>query len=80
MRLRDHPNLTRQHRTNMLQSVAITVGVGKSHVAQALGHLAIRQGAEVRFYKTSRVLAPSPAVTPIGPDPNASPKSPDHTC
>src|SRR5690242_5282685 len=33
------------------------VGVGKSHVAQALGHLAIRQGAEVRFIKTSRVLA-----------------------
>jgi DNA replication protein DnaC len=26
-------------------------------VAQALGHLAIRQGAEVRFYKTSRALA-----------------------
>jgi DNA replication protein DnaC len=33
------------------------VGVGKSHVAQALGHLAIRHGAEVRFYKTSRALA-----------------------
>lgn len=33
------------------------VGVGKTHVAQALGHLAIRQGAEVRFAKTSRVLA-----------------------
>src|SRR5688572_4173948 len=33
------------------------VGVGKSHVAQALGHLAIRQGAEVRFTKTSRLLA-----------------------
>jgi DNA replication protein DnaC len=33
------------------------VGVGKSHVAQGLGHLAIRQGADVRFVKTSRVLA-----------------------
>ena len=33
------------------------VGVGKSHVAQALGHLAVRRGAEVRFTKTSRVLA-----------------------
>jgi DNA replication protein DnaC len=33
------------------------VGVGKSHVAQALGHLAVRHGAEVRFYKTSRALA-----------------------
>ena len=33
------------------------VGVGKSHVAQALGHLAIRQGADVRFANASRVLA-----------------------
>lgn len=33
------------------------VGVGKTHVAQALGHLAIRHGAEVRFTKTSRALA-----------------------
>jgi DNA replication protein DnaC len=32
-------------------------GVGKSHVAQALGHLAIRQGADVRFMRTSRALA-----------------------
>ncbi|XMN04582.1 IS21-like element helper ATPase IstB [Streptomyces griseobrunneus] len=33
------------------------VGVGKTHIAQALGHLAVRQGAHVRFTKTSRVLA-----------------------
>jgi DNA replication protein DnaC len=33
------------------------VGVGKTHIAQALGHLAVRQGAHVRFAKTSRVLA-----------------------
>lgn len=33
------------------------VGVGKTHVAQALGHLAIRLGVNVRFAKTSRVLA-----------------------
>jgi DNA replication protein DnaC len=33
------------------------VGVGKSHIAQALGHLAVRQGADVRFTKTSRALA-----------------------
>jgi DNA replication protein DnaC len=57
MRFRDHADLARQSRTNLLQSVAITSGVGKSHVAQALGHLAIRQGAEVRFFKTSRALA-----------------------
>jgi len=35
----------------------ITAGVGKTFVAQALGHLAIRRGADVRFTKTSRVLA-----------------------
>jgi DNA replication protein DnaC len=33
------------------------VGVGKTHIAQALGHLAVRAGAEVRFLKTSRALA-----------------------
>ena len=33
------------------------VGVGKSHVAQALAHLAIRSGAAARFLKTSRALA-----------------------
>jgi hypothetical protein len=36
---------------------SITPGVGKTHVAQALGHLAIRHGADVRFIKTSRALA-----------------------
>jgi len=33
------------------------VGVGKTHIAQGLGHLAIRHGADVRFLKTSRLLA-----------------------
>jgi DNA replication protein DnaC len=33
------------------------VGVGKSHVAQALGHLACRRGHSVAFTKTSRLLA-----------------------
>ena len=33
------------------------VGVGKTHIAQAMGHLAIRHGADVRFLKTSRALA-----------------------
>src|SRR3954465_2321509 len=33
------------------------VGVGKSHVAQALAPLATPAGAEARFLKTSRVLA-----------------------
>lgn len=33
------------------------VGVGKTHIAQALAHLAIRAGVEARFAKTSRILA-----------------------
>lgn len=43
------------------ESVILTgparVGVGKTHIAQALGHQAIRHGADVRFAKTSRILA-----------------------
>lgn len=33
------------------------VGVGKSHIAQALGHAACRHGNSVMFTKTSRLLA-----------------------
>ena len=33
------------------------VGVGKTHMAQALGHAVARRGADVRFAKTSRVLS-----------------------
>ncbi len=33
------------------------VGVGKSHIAQALGHAACRRGYDVTFAKCSRVLA-----------------------
>lgn len=33
------------------------VGVGKTHLAQALGHNAIRRGIDVRFTKTSRLLS-----------------------
>lgn len=33
------------------------VGVGKTHIAQGLGHRVIRRGKDVRFVKTSRMLA-----------------------
>ncbi len=41
------------------QSVVLygPVGVGKSHIAQALGHAACRGGHSVLFVKTSRLLA-----------------------
>ena len=57
MRLRDNPHIARQDRTQLLQSVAFTVGVGKTHVAHALGHAVARRGGDVRFAKTSRMLS-----------------------
>ena len=33
------------------------VGVGKSHVAQAIGHAACRKGYSVRYIKTARLLS-----------------------
>ena len=57
MRLRDNPHIARQDRTQLLQSVAFTVGVGKTHVAQALGHHVARRGGDVRFVKCARMLA-----------------------
>ena len=45
-RMRTHSPIThiaRQHRTQLLQSVAFTVGVGKTHLATALGHISIRR-------------------------------------
>jgi len=39
------------------QEPLITTGVGKTHVAQGLGHNVIRRGGQVRSVKTSRVLA-----------------------
>ena len=35
----------------------ITTGVGKRHIAQALGHNVIRRGGQVRFIKTSVLMA-----------------------
>ncbi len=38
-------------------SMKLAMLVDTTHVAQALGHLAVRQGAHARFAKTSRILA-----------------------
>ena len=57
MRLGDHPHIARQYSTQLLQSVAFTVGVGKTHVAQALGHHVARRGGDIRFVKCARMLA-----------------------
>ena len=40
-----------------MQFVVLPVGVGKTHLAEALGHQACRQGHRVLFTKTSRLLS-----------------------
>lgn len=47
-------NYLREHRNIILAGPA---GVGKSHLAQALGHEACRQGADVTFTSTAKMLA-----------------------
>jgi len=47
-------NFIEQHESVILYG---PVGVGKTHVAQSLGHMACRRGLSVAFAKTSRVLA-----------------------
>ena len=56
VRLGHHPHLTRQDRTQLLQSVAFTVGVGKTHLANALGHMAIRRRHTVLFARADKLF------------------------
>ena len=49
MRLSHHPHLTRQDRTQLLQSVAFTSGTGKTHLATALAIAAAHAGHRVAF-------------------------------
>ena len=43
MGLRDNPHIARQHRTQLLQSVAFTPGTGKTHLAVGLARAAAHQ-------------------------------------
>ena len=56
VRLRDHPHVARQYRTQLLQSVAFTPGTGKSHLLIALGTLAAEAGYRVRYTLASRLV------------------------
>jgi hypothetical protein len=49
VRLSYHPHLTRQDRTQLLQSVAFTPGTGKTHLATALAIAAAHAGHRVAF-------------------------------
>ena len=56
MRLRENPHFARQHRTQLLQSVAITSGTGKTHLLIALGTLAAEAGYRVRYTLASKLV------------------------
>jgi len=53
-----------RHENVLIQGPA---GVGKSHLAQALGHEACRRGLDVLFTSASRLLAISTAGAPTAP-------------
>jgi DNA replication protein DnaC len=56
MRRSCHPHQARQHRTKMLQSVDITPGVGKTHLACALGHIAVRRRRTVHMATAAKLF------------------------
>ena len=43
--------------TTSTSSCVVPLGVGKTHLAEGLGHQAARQGYRVEFIKTSRLLS-----------------------
>src|SRR5215212_1508143 len=54
MHQRGHPHLARQHRSKMLQSVAITPGTGKTHLATGLAIRGCQAGHRVLFATASQ--------------------------
>jgi ATP:corrinoid adenosyltransferase len=54
VRLRGDAHLARQHRTQIVQSVAITPGTGKTHLAIGLGIRACQAGHRVLFATASQ--------------------------
>jgi hypothetical protein len=57
MRRDRHPHLARQNSTKMLQSVEVTVGTGKTHLATALAAAACQRGIPARYFTTSSLVA-----------------------
>ena len=56
MRPSGHPHRARQHLPEMLQSVACLVGVGKTHLATALGHIAVRRRRTVLMARADKLF------------------------
>jgi hypothetical protein len=57
MRLRDHPHIARQDRTQLLQSVAFTPGTGKTHLAVGLARAAAHAGYRTYFTTAADLAA-----------------------
>ena len=57
MCLRDHPHVARQHRTQLLQSVAFTPGTGKTHLAIGMAIRACQAGHRVLFATAAEWVA-----------------------
>src|SRR4051812_28904128 len=57
MGLTGDPHLTRQHRTQMLQSVAFTPGTGKTHLATGPAIRACQAGHRVHFATAAEWVA-----------------------
>ena len=57
MRLRDNPHIARQDRTQLLQSVAFTLGTGKTHLAIGLAMRACQAGHRVLFATAAEWVA-----------------------
>ena len=57
MRLRYNPHIARQHRTQVLQSVAFTSGTGKTHLAIGLAMRACQAGHRVLFATAAEWVA-----------------------
>ena len=56
VRLSHHPHLTRQDRTQLLQSVAFTPGTGKSHLLIGLGTAAAEAGFWVKYTLATKLV------------------------
>ena len=56
MRLGHHPHLTRQDRTQLLQSVAFTPGTGKSHLLIGCGNATVQAGFKVRYFTAADLI------------------------
>lgn len=57
MGLRDNPHIARQHRTQLLQSVAFTPGTGKTHLAVGLARAAAHAGYRTYFTTAADLAA-----------------------